>query len=245
MSRVTRSTVRNSAPGVEKGAGSGANNGNVPDMRTMFTAFMREMLGDAQGAAPNAANGGGAVVQAPRDDFAKLNKDYTSLGGKLFHGTESATEVQDWLDSCERIFEDLEINDAMKRKLASRQLQGRAMNWWNAIEAATPEDQITWDQFKTRFSDKFIPAAQKSELFRKFLELKQNGRAVSEYIAEFDTLSKYGLSLIDTVENQNEKFITGLDEYLGERLINHIDETFESIGIKIGEPLPYDEDRGC
>ena len=66
-------------------------------------------------------------------------------------------------------------------------------------------------------------------MFRRFLELKQNGRAVSEYVAEFDTLSKYGLSLIDTAEKKNEKFITGLDGYLGERLINHIDETFESI----------------
>ena len=96
------------------------------------------------------------------------------------------------------------------------------MNWWNAIKAATPEDQITWDQFKARFSDKFIPAAQKSVLFKKFLELKQNGRAVLEYIAEFDTLSKYGLSLIDTAEKKNEKFITGLDQYLGEGLLTSL-----------------------
>ena len=66
-------------------------------------------------------------------------------------------------------------------------------------------------------------------MFRKFLELRQNCKVVSEYIAEFDTLSKYGLSLIDTPEKKNEKFITGLDQYLGERLINRIDETFESI----------------
>ena len=38
------------------------------------------MLRDVQRAAPNAGNGGGPVVQAPRADFAKLNKDYTSLG---------------------------------------------------------------------------------------------------------------------------------------------------------------------
>ena len=115
------------------------------------------------------------------------------------------------MDSCERIFKDLGIEDATKRKLASRQLQGRAMNWWNAIKAATPEDQVTWDQFKARFGEKFIPASQKSELFRKFLKLKQNGWAVSEYIREFNTLAKYGLSLIDTPEKKNEKFITGLD----------------------------------
>ena len=94
----------------------------------MFTDFMREMLRDVHRAAPNAANGGGAAVQAPRADFAKLCKDYTSLGGKPFHGTKSSMDVQDWLDSYERIFEDLGIEDATKRKLASRQLQGWAMN---------------------------------------------------------------------------------------------------------------------
>ena len=122
MRRYTRST------------GSGANNWNSPDMRTMFTTFMREMLRNVQGAIPNAANDGGAAVQAPRADFAKLNKDYTSLGGKSFHGTESATEVQDWLYSSEHIFEDLGIEDAMKRKLASHQLRGRAMNWWMLLK---------------------------------------------------------------------------------------------------------------
>ena len=30
-------------------------------------------------------------------------------------------------------------------------------------------------------------------------------------------------------QKKNEKFIIGLDQYLGERLINHIVETFESI----------------
>ena len=75
-----------------RGAGRGANNENVADMRTMFTDLMREMLRDVQRAAPNGGNSGGPMVQAPRVDFAKLNKDYTSLGGKPFHGTESATD---------------------------------------------------------------------------------------------------------------------------------------------------------
>ena len=76
-----------------RGTGRGANNRNAPDMRTMFTGLMREMLRDIQVEVPNAANGNGAVARAPRADFAKLNKDYTSLGGKLFHGMESATVV--------------------------------------------------------------------------------------------------------------------------------------------------------
>ena len=123
-----------------RGAGRGANNGNAADTRAMFTDVMRDMLREVQGAVPNPGVGVGPVVQAPRVDFAKLCKDYTNLGGKPFHGTESATDVQDWMDSCDRIFDDLGLEDAMKRRLASRQLQGRAMNWWNAIRTATPED---------------------------------------------------------------------------------------------------------
>ena len=86
-----------------RGTSRGANNGNAADMGTMFTDLMREMLRDVQRAAPNAGNGGGPIVQASRANFAKLNKDYTSLGGKPFHGTESTTDVQDWLDSCDRV----------------------------------------------------------------------------------------------------------------------------------------------
>lgn len=39
---------------------------------------------------------------------------------------------------------------------------------------------------------------------------------------------------MNTAEKNNEKSIIGIDEYLGERLINHIDETFEYV---IGKEL--------
>jgi len=63
-----------------RGAGRRANNGNAADMRVMFSDLMSDMLRDVQGVVLNATNGGGAAVQAPRADFAKLNTDYTSLG---------------------------------------------------------------------------------------------------------------------------------------------------------------------
>ena len=56
-------------------------------------------------------------------------------------GTESTIEVQRWIDACRRIFGDLGIEDATKRKLASRQLQGRAYDWWNSITIDTPEEE--------------------------------------------------------------------------------------------------------
>ena len=128
------------------------------DYGTMFEAMMTSIMRriPASGSSVDV----GVQVQAPRPvDFAKLCKDYTSLGGKAFLGTESTIEVQRWIDACRRIFGDLGIEDATKRKLASRQLQGRAADWWNSITIDTPEEGITWEQFQVRFEAKFISTA--------------------------------------------------------------------------------------
>ena len=50
-----------------------------------------------------------------------------------------------------------------------------------------------------------------SVLFKKFVELKQGGRPVLEYVSEFEALSKYARSYIDSPSQKNEKFVTGLN----------------------------------
>lgn len=62
------------------------------------------------------ANVGGANPMIPvSNDYAKLNHDCTSLGGK------PATEVENWTLHRERIFFDLGLNNEKKKRLASRQ----------------------------------------------------------------------------------------------------------------------------
>ena len=112
------------------------------DYAAMFEAMMTSIMRGIP--VPGAAIDVGVQVQTPKPvDFAKLCKDYTALGGKVFFGTESTIEVQRWIDACRRIFSDLGIEDATKRKLASRQLQGRALDWWNSITIDTTEEEIT------------------------------------------------------------------------------------------------------
>lgn len=122
------------------------------------------------GVTPGAVGAGGAVRQ-PREDFAKLMRDFTNMGGKNFSGAESVIEVQEWLETCNEIFGDLELEDALKKRLASRQLLGRAKSWWNTVITVTPEDEITWEQFRAKFKEKFILTSQKIALFNKFVDL--------------------------------------------------------------------------
>lgn len=121
----------------EKGSGTGATSSIAT--REMFNQYMRDMMRVIP-----AAVGAGVVMQQSRVDFAKIYRDFINLGGKIFAGSESVIEVQKWLDTYDRIFSDLELEDAMKRRVASRQLTGRAMWWWNTMVVTTSKNMITW-----------------------------------------------------------------------------------------------------
>ena len=88
---------------------------------------------------------------------------------------------------------------------------------------------MTWGQFKNRFEKKFIPTSQKIALFKKFADLVRGDKFVAEYVNEFEALSKYGLSLIDTDEKKNDKFISGLNDALSAHLLDHVDDRFEKL----------------
>ena len=106
---------RRGRPAAREGRATEGTADYVAMFEAMMTSIMRRMP------APGPSVDVGVQVQALKPvDFAKLCKHYTALGGKVFLGTESTIEVHRWIDTCRRIFGDLGIKDATKRKLASR-----------------------------------------------------------------------------------------------------------------------------
>ena len=107
------------------------------------------------------------------------------------------------------------------------------MEWWNSVTLETLEEEISWELFQAKFEAKFTSIAQKSALFKKFVELKQNGRSMLDYVSDFEALSRYARSYIDTPFQKNEKFVMGLDTYIGRPLVYHLDDPFEKIVEKV------------
>ena len=67
--------------------------GGATDYAAMFEAMMTSIMRRIP--APGPSVDVGVQVQAPKPvDFAKLCKDYTALGGKVFLGTESTIEFR-------------------------------------------------------------------------------------------------------------------------------------------------------
>jgi hypothetical protein len=83
-----------------------------------------------------------------------------------------------------------------------------------------PEGQVmTWEAFKTKFHKAHIPSGLIKIMHDKFLNLKQGGMSVTEYLDKFTTWGRYAPNDIDTDEKKRERFLNGLQEELQKYLV--------------------------
>ena len=75
----------------------------------------------------------------------------------------------------------------------------------------------------------FISTSHKSILFKKFMELKRNGRPVLDYVSNFEALSKYVLEHVSTPYKNDLKFVNGLKKYLKRPLLLQLDRSFKKL----------------
>ena len=169
-----------------------------------------------------------AQVQ-PEPDFSVLCKKFNDLGGRPFKGTETIVEVQAWLRLCEKIFKGLNIDNGMKRFLASWQLQDKALIWWEAITREEPEENFSWERFKEVFEEQYIPAAGRTRLYQSFLDLKQGDMSFEEYTNKFNELSRFGSELISTPQKKNERFIKGMKKEYHQIMTTHVKQPFKDV----------------
>jgi hypothetical protein len=78
---------------------------------------------------------------------------------------------------------------------------------------------MTWDAFKTKFRKAHIPSGLIKIMRDKFLNLKQCGMSVTEYLDKFTTWGRYAPNDIDTDEKKRERFLNGLHEELQSYLV--------------------------
>ena len=98
-------------------------------------------------------------------NLADLYKNFSRLGGKPFTGKETIMEAQAWIRSCEKIFKGLKLQDDQMRLIATWQLQGEALAWWETVTIDELEDEFTWGRFKEVFEKRYMPSAGISRMY--------------------------------------------------------------------------------
>ncbi|XP_020253857.1 uncharacterized protein LOC109830910 [Asparagus officinalis] len=107
-----------------------------------------------------------------------------------FSGAEGPLATEEFLKVTETILTVTRIPYAEWVDFMDIQLTDTARIWWTAEKSA------------------------RDELLRRFVELKQGGRSIDEYEAEFSSLSRYAPHLVTDPTIRRHQFQKGLDKYI-------------------------------
>jgi hypothetical protein len=109
----------------------------------------------------------------------------------------------------------VQCNNREKVLLASHQLLGPAVDWWDAyVEAHEEPESINWPEFRAAFRAHHVPQGVIKLKKKEFQDLKQGSMSVNEYITKFTQLFHYAPHEVDTDEKKQECFLNGLNDGL-------------------------------
>jgi hypothetical protein len=166
--------------------------------------------------ATNHNNRGGNDDEEPRNKL----RDFQNSNPPTFTKSTEPLDADDWLCTIENKLEYAGVGANEKVLYATHFLAGAAGAWWENVRAMQPEGQVmTWEAFKTKFRKAHIPPGLIKIMRDKFLNLKQGGMSVTEYLDKFTTWGRYAPNNIDTNEKKRERFMNGLQEDLQPYLV--------------------------
>jgi hypothetical protein len=151
-------------------------------------------------------------------------------------------DADDWLKSMEKKLQVVQCNNHEKVLLASHQLSGPAVDWWNAyVEAHEEPESINWLEFRAAFRGHQVPQGVIKLKKKEFRDLKQGSMSVNEYVTKFTQLSRYAPHEVDTDEKKQECFLNGLNDGLAYALEAR---DFENIQGTVNKALVLENRRG-
>jgi hypothetical protein len=104
-------------------------------------------------------------------------------------------DAEDWLKGDEKKLVIAQCTDHEKVFFAAHQLYGTAANWWETYcNTHLNVDTITWNKFMARFCTHYVPCGTLKLKKKEFINLKQGGMTVNEYLNSFIQLSRYALT---------------------------------------------------
>jgi hypothetical protein len=147
----------------------------------------------------------------PRD---KLGEFQRTRPPTFSHSVEPM-DVDDWLKTIEKKLQVVQCNNREKVLIASHQLEGLTIDWWDAYAEAHEEpESINWQEFRNSFRIHDVPFGMMKLKKKEFEDLKQGSMSVNEYVTRFTQLSRYAPDDVDTDEKKQDLFLDGLNDGL-------------------------------
>jgi hypothetical protein len=126
-----------------------------------------------------------------------------------FSKADDPLEAEAWIKAIEDKFSTFVLlcSKENKANIATMQLRGEALMWWDHFKTMQQGHAVTWNEFKKAFNSHHIPKGLMDRKMRELLALKQGSDIVYHYAHHVDTNAK-----------KMERFRDVLDGELYERL---------------------------
>jgi hypothetical protein len=138
-----------------------------------------------------------------------------------FSQAKDPMEAKDWLKGVEKKLVITQCMDREKVLFAAHQLFGMEANCWETYYNTHADvNSITWNEFKARFLNHYVPCGIMKLKRKEFTDLKQSSMTVNEYLNLFIQLSRYAPDDINTDEKKQDMFLNRLNDDIQFQLLN-------------------------
>ena len=112
---------------------------------------------------------------------------------------------------------DMELEDNLKLRVATRLMDKSAATWWDNLKLRTSVP-ITWELFVREFNDQYYTRFHRDQKRQEFFKLRQFGKFVIEYETELRELAKFVLKVASFEEYLCSKFEEWLNLEIREKM---------------------------
>jgi hypothetical protein len=209
-------TRNNQCNGQPSNNNNSNNNANLAQLITTQNQLMQAMLQTLNNMQPN-------QQQAPPPPSPHQSRlaEFLRTRPTTFSQAKDPMEVEDWLKGVEKKLVIAQCTNREKVLFAAHHLFGTTTNWWETYcNTHADVDFITWNEFKARFCTHYVPCGTLKLKKKEFIDLKQGGMTVNDYINSFIQLSRYAPDDINTDEKKQDIFLNGLNDDIQFQLLN-------------------------
>ncbi|KAM0869459.1 hypothetical protein ACQ4PT_040664 [Festuca glaucescens] len=144
---------------------------------------------------------------------------FLRLNPPTFSSSPEPIVADDWLRTINKKLDTIQAHGEEKVRFAAHQLEGPAAEWWDNYQITyTDIAAITWDQFQTAFRTAHIASGIIALKRRKFRDLRQGSRSLSDYAELFNKLARYAPEDVSTDRKRQEEFMRGLNDEISIQL---------------------------
>ena len=140
-------------------------------------------------------------------------KDFIACQPTYFKGTEGVSELAQWFERSETVFQRSGCSENNKVSFATGTLMQDALSWWNSTVqtlGAEAAHQLTWIEFKAKILKKYCPRSELRKLEDEFHALIVKGVDLRSYNRRFQELRILCPTMVPDHEKTLEKYVEGL-----------------------------------